>query len=1172
MRKRDLKRGFRYLHSTGEWWLLQPAAQPPCPRRLAELLLDELAPCPAQLAAATGARALRLDSSRRARLGTLAKPPQLEVPVFAHLPVDFTEPARRALLLIYQLYSTPAVRYALRALLGPWRPHLRRVDRAQGWTDQRFLGRGRQVQARLFLRLAGELSLSLEELMALCPGNGESGLGQFRQAWLARSLAQVEQRDWVSALAVSLIVPGRFLPLEGTDPTVLEFVDEARQASDKAWNEAARLFSVGSAAAYRAVFLLGGEASLVVRALELSPGRDLPFAWNLGRRQYRRLLTWYCRLVEAGVPPETLKNLAQRAGHKEAFGLSLLAEIKRPTARLLSVIGELFPSTGLTDELAALPPAEGGLDELVRLREWQGKPPLPARLEPDDGRELVVLRKLVADYPERSELSARLARLEDPTHRWRLARANGRRQAKYLAKALERERRACLELAQERACGRLLTRLKGPQENPRRVARLLGVGLELGPLFERLRNFSNWREQAPKNRAWLEQAAGRGLQVRAWLDGLEERVEISGRAVTLRVENDPWQIVEMGVPFGTCLSLESGSCASSAVLNALEVNKRVVYGLDQQGKIVMRKLLAATNGGGLLGYHTYSHLHGGELVMEEFCRRFAARCGLRLTGRGKPESLETLDCWYDDGEVAWSNQSVRPPTGWPDKSDGRQAWASLCLRSGLTSPGFVPASASDLFWWIRWGLPTSTSMLNSLYPLQTLVALSWEGWFGWLEWPVYHKLSALIEGCRPSLQGMRQLARVLRLSAGGRVGGSWHEHRGNVLVPPALVLLPIEELLDCLQDLLSLASVTVAGVTDLIEVAWLRDGRIYLGGRRWKGRLQPALVRLAQRHRLPELTGPLRRRLRRCREMDELEQTALALGTQSDPRDRHWLENLLERHPTSLTLARAAARCGGSAASYEPPSGLEWSREPDWLNALRELALPRLTRRLVRALRRGQGKPSELLEAVAWLGLVDPRAVAQRYGLTGAVTDKALNLFAWSQGKTPGEPPPGFRDVRLEGSLLAQALAGDGIAFDQWLRLGGGRQGGLGLADVISPERRLQAALASEQIPGGTLAWLPHLADDQLHRLAEGLDIMTGWPWLTSVLERPALREALARRAHHLRLGELMDEAAQWATLRDYLVLERAFGPRLDLRALRESHPLLEQTYRRLIGSPANQS
>ncbi|MCA9792645.1 MAG: hypothetical protein KC910_12650, partial [Candidatus Eremiobacteraeota bacterium] len=362
-------------------------------------------------------------------------------------------------------------------------------------------------------------------------------------------------------------------------------------------------------------------------------------------------------------------------------------------------------------------------------------------------------------------------------------------------------------------------------------------------------------------------------------------------------------------------------------------------------------------------------------------------------------------------------------------------------------------------------------------------------------------------------------------------------------------------------------------LADLIEVAWLREGRVYLGSRRWKGRLQPVLVQLAQRHGLPELVGPLRRRLRRCRALDELESTALALGTQADPRDLHWLESLLQRHPTSLTLARAVARCGGSAAAFEPPAGLDWSREPEWLNSLRELRLPRLTRRLVRAMRRGQGKPSEWLESIAWLGLIDPGAVADRYGLPGAVSSRALCLFAWSQADTAGTPPPGFRDLRLEGELLSLALQGDHLAFDRWLALGDAWRAGLALAlvDSLSPRRRLKAALASG--PDGVLAWLPHLEDEQLDRLAECSNTLVGWPILASVLERPALREALARFAHHARLGDLMDAAAEWAQWSDYQTLERAFGPRLDLRDLRHGHLLLEQTYQRLTkleASPAS--
>ena len=97
-------------------------------------------------------------------------------------------------------------------------------------------------------------------------------------------------------------------------------------------------------------------------------------------------------------------------------------------------------------------------------------------------------------------------------------------------------------------------------------------------------------------------------------------------------ERDPLAILKMGSYFDTCLSLEGGFNAASTLINALDVNKQVIYGREADGTVVARKLIGATLHGELAGYRTYAVPQVGEMRqrLEEVLREFAQRCNLRL--------------------------------------------------------------------------------------------------------------------------------------------------------------------------------------------------------------------------------------------------------------------------------------------------------------------------------------------------------------------------------------------------------------------------------------------------------------------------------------------------------------------------------------------------------------
>ncbi|HZI15620.1 MAG TPA: hypothetical protein VE153_34930, partial [Myxococcus sp.] len=165
------------------------------------------------------------------------------------------------------------------------------------------------------------------------------------------------------------------------------------------------------------------------------------------------------------------------------------------------------------------------------------------------------------------------------------------------------------------------------------------------------------------NAPWLKRAAKR-MDVEAWLAPRAAEVELQGRRYVLSVEQDPLQVLRMGIPFGTCLSLEDGGNAAATVLNALDANKRVLYLRDEAGTIVARKLLAVSREWTLLGYRLYVALEP-ELrpdvarAFHAFCVELAAGVRLPLAASGVPESLHP-GFWHDDGTVPFVSPEAAP--------------------------------------------------------------------------------------------------------------------------------------------------------------------------------------------------------------------------------------------------------------------------------------------------------------------------------------------------------------------------------------------------------------------------------------------------------------------------------------------------------------------------------
>lgn len=193
-----------------------------------------------------------------------------------------------------------------------------------------------------------------------------------------------------------------------------------------------------------------------------------------------------------------------------------------------------------------------------------------------------------------------------------------------------------------------------------------------------------YKRRLRANKDWLSRARRQGINVNAWLDALAVEETINGRQVKIAVESDPFEILLMGTYFQTCLSI-GGSACSSALANAHDVNKHVIYMRGADGQVIARQLIGVSQDFRLLGYHCYTNLpneNDGDVcaAMARYCGRLARECGLALGDSGAPEELSDLG-WYDDG-----------PQEWPEPD--RAAWSAALPREAMLRrpPGLASLS------------------------------------------------------------------------------------------------------------------------------------------------------------------------------------------------------------------------------------------------------------------------------------------------------------------------------------------------------------------------------------------------------------------------------------------------------------------------------------------------
>ena len=440
----------------------------------------------------------------------------------------------------------------------------------------------------------------------------------------------------------------------------------------------AHVLAAGDLSCFQAVF-----AAAMEHDLEFEWGRLEQGLGTLARAPHLR--TVVARMFP-GQPHRCVKLIEQlgllpRLGKEAAAALTSLEPLSdvgriEPTEaqgpsdewqQLLAMVPELLP-----DVRAYLSAQRvlGGEDRL---------PPALWRLLEQPARwtgELRYLEGLRKSHPERTDLASREANL-----RARLADREGvlRSMREELVetfpqmaveaelKAIERRVIDCYHRYLENMTGMMPLEVELNEDMLNAALLMTDIKSNRKLLLRLLRAYlggeRRWPEQHPTNVDYLEKLRAKGVDTSTWLGSHARLYSCNGAAggrVHIRLERDPLSILQMGNYFDTCLSF-GGINSFSAVANACELNKRVIYARDGKGTVVGRKLLGISEEGKLVGFHTYCALEdeGGGKVLRALFKRcaseFARRCGLELADEGTVPRL-FAQRWYDDGAEPWASE------------------------------------------------------------------------------------------------------------------------------------------------------------------------------------------------------------------------------------------------------------------------------------------------------------------------------------------------------------------------------------------------------------------------------------------------------------------------------------------------------------------------------------
>jgi hypothetical protein len=184
-------------------------------------------------------------------------------------------------------------------------------------------------------------------------------------------------------------------------------------------------------------------------------------------------------------------------------------------------------------------------------------------------------------------------------------------------------------------------------------------------LRQEARGNRRWVEKHPGNLAFRAKMEAAGIDMAAWSGRWELMCQANGNTLIAHAETEPLKILQMGNIFGTCLSVGDVN-AYSAIANAVECNKRVLFMKGHAARVIGRKLIALTRQGAIVGFRSYGSTEGNEnvrgnpwikILFDMFCLMLIRHSGAHFPTEeelkaieAKPlEKLGLFAKWYYDG-------------------------------------------------------------------------------------------------------------------------------------------------------------------------------------------------------------------------------------------------------------------------------------------------------------------------------------------------------------------------------------------------------------------------------------------------------------------------------------------------------------------------------------------
>lgn len=161
-----------------------------------------------------------------------------------------------------------------------------------------------------------------------------------------------------------------------------------------------------------------------------------------------------------------------------------------------------------------------------------------------------------------------------------------------------------------------------------------------------------------QNQEFIKGSVSYGVDLDPWLTppAAHEVMGDNGQTVILSFADDPLEIFQMGGYFNTCLSPGSFNYFS-AIVNAADVNKHIVYARTQKGTVIGRCLICLSESRTIVVYHPYCHDNGLNFrgMIEKLVDQLATDMRTVVMPYGEVPTLMT-DEWYDDGPEALSKR------------------------------------------------------------------------------------------------------------------------------------------------------------------------------------------------------------------------------------------------------------------------------------------------------------------------------------------------------------------------------------------------------------------------------------------------------------------------------------------------------------------------------------